>query len=128
MAAKIADLLNRDGHIWDSNSNFKPPLSAILFIGDFSNPTHKKIKSFFGRFGFATYHAELAKYLRADFLPCKNMVDQVIDQRNRIAHGDTVTTGTPSDLAQMMRLVKQNSQGADCVVADWFSSLHCPLR
>jgi hypothetical protein len=128
IASKLEDLWVRDNHIWDARPNFSDPLPAQVFLFDFANPTHRRIKKFFNRFGIEDFERELARRLAVDFTACTNMVDQVIEQRNRIAHGDTVTTGTPTDLFQMIQLSKRYCKETDGVVGDWFKSQGCPIR
>ena len=86
------------------------------------------IEEFFARFGFDQFQRDLSRRLGGNYIPCRNMLDQVIEQRNKIAHGDTITIGTPTDLADMLRLVKQYCREADCVVGDWFRSIGCAIR
>lgn len=124
----IDNLLSRDGHIWSAVPNYSGPLAVQVFVGDFVNPTHERIRKFFGRFGYDQFERDVAGRLTASYGPCKNMVDQVIEQRNRIAHGDTVTTGTPVDLKQMIQLIKLYCREVDCAVADWFRGHGCPIR
>ena len=128
VASGIEQLLARDGHIWDTSINFRSPLLDEIFIGDFVNPTHKRIRKFFDRFGYSRYENDLAAQLAANFMACTNMVDQVVHQRNQIAHGDTTTIGTPNDLAQMIDLVKMYGRAMDFVVAGWFRAQGCPIR
>ncbi len=128
IASKLDTLFSRDGHIWDPHPNFTGSLSATIFLGDFANPNHKRIKKFFNRFGYEQYNDDLAQYLAASFNACSNMVNQVVRQRNAIAHGDMVTTGTPTDLAQMLKLVKQYCRETDRVVGDWFRAQGCAIR
>lgn len=92
VVAKIETLLQRDSHIWGSDSYFSQPLSPEAFLGNFANPKHLKIKKFFGRFGYnqIQFQRDLQRLLAADFTICNNMIDQVVDQRNKIAHGDSV--------------------------------------
>lgn len=127
-ASKIDVLLARDAHIWDASPNLAPPLSATTFVGNFSTPKHVEISSFFRRFGFLTFHSDLSKRLTTQAQACTNMVDQVVDQRNKIAHGDPVTTGTPYDLEDMLKFVKLYCRTVDQVVGDWFRSVGCPIR
>lgn len=128
VAGKLDLLWQRDEHVWDSHPNFRGSLLNHVFLADFANPTHKRIKKFFGRFGYDQYQNDLARRLTADFNACSNMINQVVDQRNRIAHGDLVITGTPTDLANMLKFVKQYCREADCVVGDWFRKKGCPIR
>jgi len=128
LTQQIESLFIRDAHVWDSRPNFTQPFLPEVFLGGFGNPTHEKIRAFFGRFGYRRYEQDLARRLDANYLACRNMVDQVVDQRNRIAHGDTVTTGTPSDLSEMIRLVKAYCREADGAVGDWFRNQGCVVR
>jgi hypothetical protein len=128
ISSNLDALLLRDLHIWDSTPVFSAQISSDVFLSDFSNPTHDRIKRFFSRFGYAHYQGDLERRMGANFLICRNMLDQVVDQRNKIAHGNTITTGTPTDLSQMLLLVKLYCREADCVVADWFRSIGCPIR
>ncbi|MBX3057821.1 MAG: hypothetical protein KF770_15255 [Anaerolineae bacterium] len=128
IADKIDRLLQRDNHIWGQISHFSQDLSPDIFHGDFSNPTHIKIRKLFARFGYSQFQYDLERFLAADFTPLSNMVNQVVDQRNKIAHGDFATAGSPSDLNDMIRLSKSYCRAVDKVVADWFKQQGCPIR
>jgi hypothetical protein len=128
IASKLDTLFSRDGHIWSPDPNFTGSLSTTIFLGDFANPNHDRIKKFFGRFGYEQYNGDLARRLRAEYNACSNMVNQVVEQRSAIAHGDMVTTGTPTDLDQMIRLVKQYCRETDHVVGNWFRAQRCAIR
>lgn len=125
---RVKELFERDSAIWDASPSFRNSLNAEVFLADFSNPTHKRICAFFRRFGFATFETALGSRLGSSFRACANMVDQVVEQRNKIAHGDIVTTATPSDLKAMIDLVHRYSVNLDRCVATWFGRIHCPLR
>ena len=56
------------------------------------------------------------------------MVDHVVDQRNKIAHGDFLTAGAPSELQDMCRLVRLYCRNTDEVVSNWFRSKGCSIR
>lgn len=128
VASKVDQLFVRDGHIWSSDPTFTNSLPANIFLADFSNPKNERITKFFKRFGYEEYTRDLRRRLKADFNACANMIDHVVDQRNRIAHGDMVTTETPSDLANMIQLVKQYCRETDHVVGNWFRSQNCVIR
>jgi HEPN superfamily RiboL-PSP-like protein len=99
-----------------------------VFVADFANPKHERIKKFLGRFGYDLYNHELAQRLTRDFNACTNMVNHVVNQRNAIAHGDMVTVGTPTDLAEMVDLVKLYCRETDYVVGNYFSRQRCNIR
>lgn len=128
IAHKIDELFRRDNHIWGSGQRFSGSLAANLFLANFATPSHDRIKKFFNRFGYESYAKDLARRLTANYQPCRNMVDQVVNQRNAIAHGDITTIGTPTDLAQMIALVKQYCRETDHVVGNWFSAQRCTIR
>ena len=129
VARKIEELWDRDGHIWDINTpHFSHPLPVDQFIGRFSTPTHRNISRLFRRFGYVGFDGDLSARLTSNAPSCKNMIDQVVYQRNRIAHGDVLESGTPADLAQMCALVKLYCRNTDHVVGNWFRSMSCSIR
>ncbi|MCH8137200.1 MAG: hypothetical protein IIB77_14590 [Proteobacteria bacterium] len=128
VASKVRAFFTRDAHIWDNSSDYSSPLPATAFVGNFSNPRPEQIRRFFSRFGYTQFERDLAHRLTHDFRACRNMVDQVVEQRNKIAHGDSITTGTPQDLADMLRLVKSYCRVTDQVVGDWFRTKGCSIR
>ncbi len=128
IATKLGQLFDRDEHIWNAHPRFSGPLSTEIFLGGFANPKHEKIEKFFKRYGYDSYSRDLAKRLTRDYRPCTNMVDHVVDQRNKIAHGDMVISSTPGDLADMIRLVKLYCREGDRVVGDWFRTQQCAIR
>jgi len=125
---KLRALMDRDSDIWSSAPVFLQTLPSDRFIHGFASPTTKEIKKLFRRFGYTKYLNELGGLLKQVYLPCINMVDQVVDQRNKIAHGDFIVTTTPSDLKSMVDLVHIFCRGTDQVVAAWFTSKGCPIR
>lgn len=128
IAAKLDELMARDANVWDKTPHLSDPLASEIFVGNFSTPKHERISDFFGRFGYSNFHHDLSRRLTQQGPACKNMVDQVVDQRNKIAHGDRVTTGSPNDLENMLKLVKVYCRALDNVVGDWFRSIGCPIR
>ena len=128
IAEKVDLLFQRDGHIWDSTTSFTHPLQVEKFVGRFSTPTHENIRRFFGRFGYVTFNDDLAARLKANFPICSNMVEQVVDQRNKIAHGDFLAYRTPSDLQEMCKFVRMYCRYTDLAVGNWFKGIGCSIR
>ena len=128
ISSKIEAFFCRDKDIWCSNTNFEEDLPVERFISSFSTPRIDHVSAFIARFGYIDYRRDLGTHLRANFRPCINMVDNVVDQRNKIAHGDIVTTATPYDLAAMSQLVRMFCRSTDVVVGNWFRSIGCPIR
>ena len=126
--SSLDHLLYRDANVWDNSVHFSQPLRSDVFVGRFATPRHNDIVRFFRRFGYNRFENELGSRLQRDFLACKNMIDHVVDQRNKIAHGDPLVYGTPSELSDMCRLVLLYCRQTDQVVGDWFRSKGCPIR
>ena len=128
VAARVEDLLVRDGHIWGQQPNFSSPLSPSAFTSDFATPRHSRIKRFFNRFGYNQFESELSHHLHRDYRASVNMVNQVVTQRNSISHGDYSIVGAPSDLKDMLTFTKLYCRATDIVVGNWFSRIGCPIR
>ena len=128
VSKKVKKLFSRDYFIWSDNEFFCEDLQIDLFISEFSSPRFKRINKFFARFGYQEYSRDLRRNLKSKYDPCMNMVDNVVDQRNKIAHGDVSTTSTPKDLEDMLDLIYLFCRSTDEVVGNWFSELDCPLR
>lgn len=128
IAVKMNKLFQRDVDIWSGNDTFAEELPSDRFVSDFSNPSFEKIKRFIARFGYNNYSHDLGHLLSSKYQACVNMVDNVIDQRNKIAHGDAVATSTPSDVVDMLRLVRLFCRATDDVVGGWFRNAGCVIR
>lgn len=121
-------LIDRDDHIWGPEDRYLSAIAESPFLDNFSTPKHKNIVGLIRRFGYTDFQRDLGRELASNYFACRNMVNQVVEQRNKIAHGDTVTTGTTTDLRNMVQLTKQYCRAADTVVADWFRSIRCIIR
>lgn len=128
IAAKIKVMFQRDSDIWGSTPKFNLPLDLQRFIGDFGNPSFERIHHFMKRFGYTSFRNDLFTLLKANCDPCINMIANVNDQRNKIAHGDFAISSNPNDLADMIRLVEEFCCAVDGIVAVWFSSKKCAIR
>lgn len=128
IAEKVKKLFHRDLEIWSTESTLSVPLPVERFISDFSNPNFERIKKFVARFGYNNYETELARMLQANFQPCRNMIDNVIEQRNKIAHGDVNVESTPNDVSNMLNLVRLFCRTTDTIVGNWFRNSGCVIR
>ena len=128
ISEKVRRLFERDEDIWCSKEKFSEELPVDRFVSGFSTPRFDEIRRFIARFGYKSYRRDLGRRLQASFQACIRMVDNVVDQRNKIAHGDAVTTATPADLENMMSLVRLFCRSTDVVVGNWFKENGCPIR
>jgi hypothetical protein len=97
---KIFEFLHSDQIFWSRDGSFPEYIPGERFNKGFANPAFKKIKAYFNRFGYSNYKSELASRLRANFQPTINMVDHLVDTRNKIAHGDPTATKTPMEVKE----------------------------
>lgn len=130
--AKIADkmftFIESDISSWARSGSFPSSLQADRFNKGFGNPAFRKIKAYFNRFGYSDYQKELGRALRAEYPVTINMVDHLVDTRNKIAHGDWAMTKTPLEIKDMMRVVKVYCRATDSCFASWWGSHFCPIR
>jgi hypothetical protein len=128
IADKVFEIFGRDIDLWSKIGPFPRVLPAELFNKGFANPAFTKIRAYLNRFGYNTFANDLAALLVANYQPTINMVNHVVELRNKIAHGDTAVTETPADLAEMIRLVRTFCRSTDDVFARWCRASLCTIR
>ena len=128
VAEKIVTMFRRDEDIWCDEDSFQEELPFERVVAGFSTPRFREIRKFIARFGYRGYKDDLECQLRADFGPCINMVNNVVEQRNQIAHGNIGASSTPLDVTAMLDLVQVFCRTTDVVVGNWFRSVGCPIR
>ncbi|MGA7776979.1 MAG: MAE_28990/MAE_18760 family HEPN-like nuclease [Paraburkholderia sp.] len=127
-AEKIFLFLESDADLWSRDAPFPRPVPVDRFNRGFANPAFSKIQSYFGRFGYVVYGNQLAARMRAHYMPTRNMVDHLVDTRNKIAHGDPLATKTPSDVTTMIKIVKDFCRATDFIFSIWWRQHFCPIR
>ena len=129
---RVADrgfaFINRDADYWSKAGPLAAPIPTERFSGGFGNPTFKRVKKYFNRFGYEEYGRDLASELRAQFQPTVAMVDHLVDTRNKVAHGDADIRKTPRELQQMVSIVKLFCRATDGVFATWWKGRYCAIR
>jgi RiboL-PSP-HEPN len=128
IAAKVFDFLQNDLAYWNRAGPFPQQLPIDRFNQGFSNPAFQKIGAYFNRFGYADYKRELARMLKADYSVTVNMVDHLVDTRNKIAHGDQAATKTPADVRDMIRIIRAYCGTTDKIFASWCKRTLCTIR
>ena len=128
IAPKLFTFLEQDYLFWSQVGSFPTVLPVDRFNKGFSNPGFKKIQSYFNRFGYSLYKKDLAIVLKASYQPTINMVDHLVDIRNKIAHGDISVSKTPQDIEDMMKIIREYCRTTDIVFAQWCRSNLCSIR
>jgi hypothetical protein len=128
IADRVFHFLESDSAMWARTGPFPQPIPAERFNKSFANPAFNKVSAYFNRFGYAQYKRDLERRLKADFSSTKNMVDHLVDIRNKIAHGDANITKTPGDLTDMMQIIRRFGRETDIVFATWCVVNHHNIR
>ena len=128
VAERVFGFFASDAPFWSRSGPFPQPLPAERFNKGFSNPAFNKIRAYFNRFGYSNYRHDLAQLLKADFQPTRNMVDHLVDTRNKIAHGDPQVTKTPKEIADMTAILRRYGMATDAVFAAWCKANMCIIR
>lgn len=106
LALKIVTFVERDLSIWEQTGPHPEPISEDRFNKSFSSPSFQKIASYINRFGYSEFKRDLSRTMKGDYLPAKNLIDHIVDIRNKIAHGDPIMSKTPTDLLETIPMVK----------------------
>ena len=128
LATKMFAFLDQDSHFWSRTGPFPNPVPYDRFSAGFASPSVDKVCAFLGRFGAGNLKKDLMRTLAADWAPVSNMVENVVATRNSIAHGDSLVSKTPGDVAQMLIIVKQFVKAVDGAFGGWCRSNLCPIR
>lgn len=128
IAEAVFSFIETDLEYWERTGTFPTTLPADRFNKNFSNPKFKRIKAYCSRFGYTDYHGDLARLLGPDFNVWTNMVDHLVNTRNKIAHGDLMVTETPADLNNMIKIIRNFCISTDKVFASWCKDNLCAIR
>lgn len=128
IADKIFDFIATDITYWSRIGPFAQPIPAERFNKGFGNPAFDKIRSYFNRFGYQDYKSDLSSLLKANFFPTLNLIDHLVDTRNKIAHGDSGATKTPGEVRDMIDIVRRFGVATDSVFASWCKKSLCNIR
>lgn len=120
--------LSQDAQLWDRTGPFPTPLPYDRFAKGFATPSVDKIYKFLGRFGVVGIRGLMQAHLRHDYVATITMIDNIVNTRNNIAHGDAVLTKTPTDVTEMFNYAKAFIRSTDVVFADWCSANLCTIR
>lgn len=128
MADRLFSFIEDDLLYWSRVGHFPLQIPVERFNKGFSNPAFSKICSYIGRFGYSEYKRDLARELAGNNLPLINMVDHLVDMRNKIAHGDPAATKPPADVRLMVKAIRDYAVATDCLFAAWWKLKFCSIR
>jgi hypothetical protein len=128
ISEKVFDFIQSDLPYWSRSGVFSQAIPTERFNIGFSNPSFKKIKKYFNRFGYEAYEGDFNTLLKASSVPTINMVNHLVDVRNKIAHGDQAATKTPREIETMTKTIRLFSKNTDSIFATWWKTSFCAIR
>lgn len=91
----------------------------------FSNPTIEEVRKFLSRFGINDFDGQMGNRLKNEWPIVSNAVNQIVDRRNKIAHGDVQATLTVNELEAYIKLAKKFVRTTDRVITSSFRKKGC---
>lgn len=128
IASKMVAFIERDFALWERTGPHPEPISEDRFNKSFSSPSFQKIASYVGRFGYLEFKRDLGAKLGGDYRATKNLIDHIVDIRNKIAHGDPIVSKTPGDLLDHLPVIKKFCRTTDDLFANWCKIHLCGIR
>ena len=128
IANHLFKFLEDDQQIWSKSAALPLPILSDKFNSGFSNPRIDKIKTYFARFGYNDYSRDFNLALTKDAHAVVTGLNNIVDTRNLIAHGDTSANKTPGDLELMINNAKIFCRTTDSVFSAWCSRKLCSVR
>ncbi len=125
---KIFSFIESDIPYWSRDGAFPEAIPTSRFNKGFSNPAFERIRNYLNRFGYEDFRSDFKSSLKGAYQPTVNMVDHLVDTRNKIAHGDLETTKTPSELTSMISTITFFCRSTDNLFASWWKAHFCSIR
>lgn len=128
ISASVFAFLAVDGALWSKSDRFPSPIPAEEFNKGFANPKVEKVRGYIARFGYLAFKRDLYRTLAKDAVSVCAQVDQIVDTRNAIAHGEVSATKTPSEVKDMIAAATAFCRATDVTFAKWCAAEICPIR
>ncbi len=128
IAQHVQSFVDVETEIWANVDSLPAPVSSRAFNKGFSNPSFSKVASYFGRFGYEKFRRDFYRSLGHNAQTTVNNLDQIVDTRNSIAHGEISATKTPLEVKQMIETAKLFCRTTDVVFGDWCKNNLCKIR
>jgi hypothetical protein len=128
IAQHVQSFVDVETAFWSTTDPLPAPISSQAFNKGFSNPSFDKVNAYFGRFGHVRFRRDFFRCLGHDAQTTVNNLDQIVDTRNSIAHGEISATKTPSEVKQMIRTARIFCRTTDEVFGLWCKDNLCTIR
>lgn len=122
---KIRDLNTNHSKIIQKEGAVDPSFLGSEYKNGFANPTIDEIQKFLRRFGITDYDGQMGKRLKNEWPIISNAVNQIVDRRNKIAHGDVQATLTVQELHIYIGFSRKFVRATDKVITSTFRKKGC---
>lgn len=128
IAHHVQSFVDNETSVWRTSDPLPAPIPSRVFNKGFSNPSFDKVKAYFGRFGYTKFGGDFFRTLGRDAQTTANNLDQIVDARNSIAHGELSATKTPSEVKLMIETAKVFCRTTDQIFGYWCRKNLCSIR
>ena len=127
---KVMAFVSNDSDHWSPLGVFPRDIDAEVFNSGFSSPSFRKICKYLNRFGYSDFKADLkVKVTSSTAYLYRSDIDNLVNIRNKIAHGDMIAMMPPSDCVRTSNSVLAFCRTTDALFSAWCSGTHsCTLR
>ncbi len=124
----IKNLFDEEKKYWQASGPFPAEIPTEIFNDGFSTPNFDKINMYLKRFGYESFHSEFKRSLKEKAIIIETAINDLVQVRNDIAHGNIHALRTPEDLRSMIDSTQIFCRTADDIFCRWFRQKYCSLR
>lgn len=128
VSAEVFGFLSGDAHLWVKSGPLPSPIDSEEFARGFANPKFDKVRKFLGRFGYDGLRHHINLSLGRDAVLAISNLDQIVDTRNAIAHGEASATKTPGEVTTLVASARQLCRTVDDGFSAWCKGAMCTIR
>ena len=128
LAKKMFYFMSVDSPYWQKMAPFHRDIPASKFNKGFASPSFEKVQSYLGRFGYDNFRRDFFMALRENGPIIYNSINNLVQCRNNIAHGDPNEKRTPSDVKAIIELSILFCRTTDQVFSNWCREEICTIR
>lgn len=128
VSENVFEFVDRQSDLWSKTGSFPRRIDSEEFNKGFSNPKVEKIQRYLSRFGYQSLRHDLNVTLRGECVVTIATIDQIVETRNAIAHGEASATKTPAEVNEMVASAQIFCRTVDGTFATWSKEKLCAIR
>lgn len=128
VTTEVFRFLDGESELWERDGPLPKAVDSDAFCKGFSNPKFEKIKRLLGRFGYDGLRHHINVTHQADAVLLISHIEQIVDTRNAIAHGESSATRTPTEVRTLINSSKEFCRTVDDGFASWCRAKVCSIR